>query len=128
MDLNNRWILEEQIHYGVALCLNDDEERGKQILDKVLEAQIDNLSVSYVDKEVRLAAINAFLGRKREAYSWLYKSEWKGCSLYDVKQDLWFGSINQEEEFQKIVKEVHEEKRKVREEIARLEAAGEWEI
>jgi hypothetical protein len=82
----------------------------------------------FCDREVRIAAIHAFLGNKQQAYEWLLKSNWTNAALYDVQQDVWFSNINQEQEFQDIVAAAMEEKRKVREEIARLKAAGEWEL
>jgi hypothetical protein len=66
----------------------------------------------FCDREVRIAAIH----------------NWTNAALYDVQQDVWFSNINQEQEFQDIVAAAMEEKRKVREEIARLKAAGEWEL
>jgi len=58
----------------------------------------------------------------------LRKSTWTNTALYEVQQDLWFSSISGEKEFQDLVNAAKEEKRKIREEIARLKVGGDWEI
>jgi len=115
-------------HYGMALWLNDRKAEGEKQLQECLTyyLKMDRLFVE--DREVRIAGIYAFLGNKKEAYYWLRKSKWKTTALYEVSYDLWFSNINKEAEFQKIVSSVKKERRKIREEITSLKAAGKWEL
>jgi len=114
--------------HGMALWLNAREEEGEKILNETLTNYLNLDRLTENDREVRIAAIHAFLGNKQEAYSWLRKSNWTNTALYEVQQDLWFSSISGEKEFQDLVNAAKEEKRKIREEIARLKVEGDWEI
>lgn len=117
-----------RFHNGIALWLNGREVEGGKLIRECLSdyIKVDRLFVH--DREVRIAGIYAFLGNKKEAYYWLRKSKWKTTALYEVNQDIWFSNINQEVEFHAIVNSIKEERRMIREEIARLKATGKWEL
>ena len=112
----------------MALWLADREAEGEKLLNETLTNYLNLDRLTENDREVRIAAIHAFLGNKQEAYSWLRKSNWTNTALYEVQQDLWFSSISGEKELQDLVNAAKEEKRKIREEIARLKVEGDWEI
>jgi tetratricopeptide (TPR) repeat protein len=127
----NEFFFRSLAYKGVALYRTGKQEEGVRLLKEALvgyqglESKPTGL---FSDHEVSIAGIHAVLGNKREAYNWLYKSDWTNAALYDVQRDVWFSSMRGEKEFQSIVNEVMEEKKKIRDEIARLKVAGDWEI
>ena len=74
------------------------------------------------------AGIYSFLGKKKLAYKYLEKfdetNRWED-KIYFIQMDPLFDNIRDDEEFKTIINKELEENRKIREEIARLEAAGE---
>jgi len=122
------WVFKNNCYRGMALWLADREAEGEKLLNETLTNYLNLDRLTESDREVRIAAIHAFLGNKQEAYSWLRKSTWTNTALYEVQQDLWFSSISGEKEFQDLVNAAKEEKRTIREEIARLKVEGDWEI
>ena len=121
--------LKVKLYYGIALFLSGAEAEGVRMLNDCLVgyAELSPLNAVF-DKEVQIAAIHTFLGNKEEAYKWLRKSNWTGWSLIVQEQGVLFSKISGEKEFQDIISSVKAERKEVREEIARLKAAGEWEI
>ena len=115
---------------GLALWHNGQKQKGEQLIRNALDGYLNPelKNAFFCDREIRLAAIHAFLGHKSEAYKWLNDSRWTNTAHFEVQHDVWFSNINQEKEFKDIVNSAMLEKKKVREEITRLKAAGEWEI
>jgi len=115
--------------YGMALCLNGRKEEGEKFLNKSLDEYITNDPRDLIeDKEVRIAAIYAFLGNKQKAYHWLNESDWTYAALYDIQQDYLFSNMREEKTFQDLINSIRDDRKAIREEIAQLKAAGEWEI
>ena len=83
------------------------------------------LLVHYINN----AGIFSFLGEKEKAYEYLEKFEqslsWPWGSVYYIQVDPLFDNIRDDEEFKFILNRALEEKARIREEIAQLEASGE---
>ena len=125
----DEWVLESRLYQGIALNETGQVSEGLAMLHDCLSTYMENLEKSYVwDPEVIVAGIHVYLGDKQQAYNWLRKSKWRSLGLLYAQQDVIFSNINREKEFQDLVGSVMEERKEVREEIARLTAAGEWEI
>ena len=124
------WNFDRDANKGLSLWHTGQKQRGEQLIKKALRGYLDiNPQATYFcDREIRIAGIHAFLGNKLEAYKWLKKSNWTNAALFDVQQNVWFSNINQEKEFEEIVDNAIQEKSKIKEEVVRLKAAGEWEI
>jgi tetratricopeptide (TPR) repeat protein len=122
-------VLQAKLYHGIALYLSGVEEDGESMLRDCLASYLElNPRSQPFDIESYIAGIYTFLGNKEEAYNWLRRSNWRGWSLISQEQGVLFTMINGEKEFQDIVSSVNEERKEIREEIARLKAAGEWEI
>ena len=122
-------VLFNDTNRGIALWLNHRKEEGKMLLEETLaNYKNPDMRRGVGDFEVRIAAIHAFLGNKEEAYNWLRKSDWIDYAQFEILIDPWFSNIREEKEFKEIIQGVKEERRKVREEIARLKDVGEWEL
>ena len=76
------------------------------------------------------AGICAFIGEKESAYEYLRrfdKSDIRWDSrVYLVQVDPLFDNIREDAEFKTIINQVLEEHKEIREEIAKMELAGEW--
>ena len=124
------WNLDRDANKGLSLWHSGQKQRGEQLIRTALQGYLNiNPQVTYFcDREIRIAGIHAFLGNNSEAYKWLKNSNWTNAALFDVQQDVWFSNINQEKEFTEIVDNAMLEKSKIKEEIVKLKAAGEWKI
>jgi TolB-like protein len=124
------WNLDRDGNMGLCLWHTGQKQQGERLMKKALQGyqNIDIQDTYFCDPEIRIAGIHALLGNKEEAYKWLSNSSWINAALFDIQQDVWFSNINQEKEFREIVDKAMLEKEKIREEIARLKAAGEWDI
>lgn len=124
----DEWYHNTKLIYGIALCVNGRKEEGERLLKITLDEYLKIGSLSFGDREVQIAAIYAFLGSKQEAYNWLHQSNWTSTALYDVQQYFLFTNMREEKTFQDLINSILDDRKAVREEIARLKAAGEWEI
>ena len=124
------WNLDRDGNMGLCLWHTGQKQQGEQLMKKALQGyqNIDIQDTYFCDPEIRIASIHALLGNKEEAFKWLSNSSWINAALFDIQQDVWFSNINQEKEFREIVDKAMLEKKKIKDEIARLKAAGEWEI
>lgn len=117
--------------YGQVLMSVGREEKGIEMMELQLELNKKLLlnfqgahAVYYED-----AGIYAFLGKEKLALEYLKKfdsvNRWDDGKLHFIQRDPLFDNIREKEEFKKIINKRMEEIKEVREEVARLEAAGE---
>lgn len=117
--------------YGQVLMSVGREEKGIEMMEFQLELNKKLLlnfqgahAVYYED-----AGIYAFLGKEKLALEYLKKfdsvNRWDDGKLHFIQRDPLFDNIREKEEFKKIINKRMEEIKEVREEVARLEAAGE---
>ena len=121
-------VINFDILHGMAMVLNNRKEEGDKVLKECLDRLFKIEKFYLNDREVRIAAIYAFQGNKKEAYRWLQQSRWTKTGLYEVEFDLWFSSLKGEKKFQEIIAAAREEKKKTLDEIARLHTAARSEI
>jgi tetratricopeptide (TPR) repeat protein len=121
---------ERYANQGLALWKSGRKTQGKQLMEKALDGYLNHYPqrTFFSDREIRLAAIYAFLDNKSAAYEWLNKSSWEKAAHFDIQQDVWFSNISQETKFRKLVDQSTLDKKKIRNEIARLKSTGDWEI
>jgi len=116
--------------YGQALVAMGKKEEGIQLMNDQLELN-ENLLVNFQSGYTIFydnAGIYSFLGKKKLAYKYLRKFDKSGrwqYRVYFIQLDPLFDNIRDDEEFKTIINKELEENRKIREEISRLETAGE---
>lgn len=124
----------EQLHFKHRLAyvlykLNNQKE-AFALMDSSLYrmkkvAELGRYPLEHYD----VAAVSAFLERKEEAYRILRRpaddnAVWGWGAPNLIRVDPLFDNLRRDKEFRDIVANVHEEKRKLRERVRRLEAEG----
>ena len=123
--------LESWHRYGQVLAGLGREEEAKAMMQKQLDLN-EKLLVNYQRAHLvyyESAGIHSFLGDKQQAIVYLRKfdsiNRWDDGKLHFIQRDPLFDNIREDVEFKEIVTRRLEENKRIREEIARLEAAGE---
>lgn len=118
-------------NYGMALTGIGNEKIGIQMMKDQLKKN-DEMMKNFQRMDQILynsAAICAFLGEKERAYDYLRRFDgslirWDSL-IYRVQFDPMFDNLREDEEFKSIINEVQGEHKRIREELARVEARGE---
>jgi len=101
--------------------LEDNKEQARELFEEQMSLDIErqqglrgygawSRGSYYYD----LAAVNAFLGNKEEAYAWLDSTYNKGFgSVWLLKNDPLFNNIRQERNFQRIIRQLQDKSDKI---------------
>jgi TolB-like protein len=123
--------LESWHRYGQVLAGLGREEEAKAMMQKQLDLN-EKLLVNYQRAHLvyyESAGIHSFLGDKQHAIVYLRKfdsiNRWDDGKLHFIQRDPLFDNIREDVEFKEIVTRRLEENKRIREEIAMLQAAGE---